>query len=194
MPEGINLKDIEEMQKLQELGLQPQYADVSGEKPEEKFLEQLNPNKVIEEIENKLRCKRWDSIKQEWVNVAKIEDNSKITEEGIAEIMTRVSSIINTNTIYSNLDDEVIQNIVIDFGVELSRFLSLNYKSYNMKLIDINKITNFCCNMCYIALKRGDSALTLRMLRTMIQSKELTTHGIQAREQKQGIINKIFGK
>ena len=165
-------REIQDMQMASEIQ-RPYYADVPFEKPEEKFLEQLNPESICDYIEQKIRARRWDRPTGKWVDT--ITDPSKaITDEGVNEIMTRVMSIINPNTVYSNLESEIITNIVVDFGIELSRFLSLNYKDYNMKVIDINKITNFCCNMAYISLRRGEEALTLRLLRTMIQSKEMS--------------------
>jgi len=163
-------REINDMYMMTDMQ-RPQYLDLPLEKPEEKFLEQLNPESICDYIEQKLRNRRWDRAKGIWVNT---EQDLPITDEGINEIMTRVMSVINPNTVYSNLDEEIIVNIVVDFGIELSRFLSLNYKNYNMKVIDINKITNFCTNMAYIALRRGEEALTLRMLRTMIQTKELS--------------------
>lgn len=194
MTDSISMKEIEEMQKLQELGLQPQYADAGGEKPEEKFLEQLNPKPINEEIEYKLRGKRWNSLKQEWEDIAKIPDNKKITEEGIGWIMTRVESVVNTNSIYSNLDDEDIRKIVIHLGDELTMGLSLNYKKFNMSLLDVNRIPHLCVDMAFISLKRGGDALTLRMLRTMIQSKELTTHGMKSQPENKSIFSKLMGK
>ena len=166
--EGELTRDqVEQIRMMQEMGVTPQYENMNEEKPEEKFLEQLNPDYINNFIMHELQGEIYDDKTKQWARIGR----KKLTDEGINEVMTRVRSIINTNTVYSNLGDEIIQNIVIDFAIELSRFLSLKYKDFGMEVIDINKITNFCANMAYIALRRAsDMALTLRMLRTMIQT------------------------
>lgn len=169
----------------------PTYQEIPMTEAEEKFLDQLNPEKINEYIENKLRGKIWDSKKKQWVDPP--FPVKRIKEEGISEIMTRVWSIINPNTIYSNLDDDMIRTMVYDFGVELSRYLGLKYKEFGMEVVDINKVTNFCCNMAYIAMKRGEQALTLRILRTMIQAKEIVATTQKTEEQK-SFLEKLFKK
>lgn len=190
--EELTRDQVEQLRMMQELGIQPQYEQMNQEKPEEKFLEQLNPDAINNFIMHELKGEIYDDKTKQWTTIGK----RKITDEGINEVMTRVRSIINTNTVYSNLDDEIIVNIVCDFAIELSRFLSLKYKKFGMEVIEINKITNFCSNMAYIALRRAsDMALTLRMLRTMIQSKELTTsQGALRQSEKQSIWDKLFNK
>lgn len=190
MEGDITRDQIEQIRIMQEAGIQPQYENIGEQKPEEKFLEQLNPDSINNFVLHELKGQSYDDKTKQWTQVGK----RKISDEGINEVMTRVRSIINTNTVYSNLDDEIIQNIVIDFAIELSRFLSLKYKDFGMEIIDINKITNFCSNMAYIALRRAsDMALTLRMLRTMIQTKELTTsQGMMAQSEKKSFWDKLF--
>lgn len=190
MEGDITRDQIEQIRIMQEAGIQPQYENIGEQKPEEKFLEQLNPDSINNFIMHELKGEAYDDKTKQWTNIVK----RKITDDGINEIMTRVRSIINTNTIYSNLDDEIIQNIVVDFTIELTRFLSLKYKDFNMEIIDINKIPNFCSNMAYIALRRAsDMALTLRMLRTMIQTKELSTsQGSMAQSEKKSFWDKLF--
>lgn len=188
----LTREQVEQIRMMQEMGVQPQYENINEQKPEEKFLEQLNPDAINNFIMHELKGEIYDDRTKQWTKLGR----RKINDDGINEVMTRVRSIINTNTVYSNLEDEIIQNIVIDFAIELSRFLSLKYKEFGMEVIDINKITNFCANMAYIALRRAsDMALTLRMLRTMIQTKELSTSsGAMRQSDKQSFWEKIFSK
>ncbi len=189
MTEGFTPQEIAQTQLMQELGISPQYMEIQEKELDISFLQQLDPEKINEYIENKLRNRVWDREKKKWIDNPNVK--KRITEEGINEIMTRVWSIINPNTVYSNLNEEIIVNIVIDFAKELSRFLSLKYKDFGMEVIDINKITNFCSNMAYIALMRGLDALTLRLLRTMIQSREITTSTKLPQEQKKSLLNPL---
>lgn len=172
----LTLSQIAQVRKMQELGMQPEYGSSDIERPEEKFLEQLNPRFLCLEFENNLRGKQYNAETEKWEDISGLDKNEGINEKGIAEIMKVVRSKVNTNTVYSNLPEEIIDNITIDSGVRISRLLSLKYKTYNMQVIDINTITNDACDFIYTALRRGNDALTLRLLRTMIQTKELTTN------------------
>ncbi|MEM2175491.1 MAG: hypothetical protein QXI58_07735 [Candidatus Micrarchaeia archaeon] len=150
------------------------YSPMPIEGQPDQFLEQLNPEKICEYIEQTLDGKHYDPITGTW---KPSKYAKKISSEGIAEIMLRIRSIINPNTVYSNLDDNTIRKITIDFAKELARFLAINYKKYGMEVADIGKVVNFCANMVYITLTRGNEALTIRLIRTAIQTRELITTG-----------------
>lgn len=179
--DAITMQDIRQIRLANELGMNPEYGQQQLERPEEKFLEQLNPDFLCKVFENMLRGKYWDETEEKFIV---IEGARKINEEGIAEIMKMIRSKVNTSTIYANLDKELIVDMTIDTGQRISLLLSLNYKKYEMKLMDINTISNDACDLINIALSRGADAITLRLLRTMIQSKELTTN--QAEQKKKG--------
>jgi hypothetical protein len=186
--DSINMQDIRQMRLAQELGMNPEYGDNIRERPEEKFLEQLNPRFLCQEFENGLKGKEWDQESEKWTVVPGMKRELSINDNGIAEIMKIIRSKVNTNTVYSNLPEEIIETITIDAGIRISRLLSLKYKDYQMEIIDINMITNDACDFIYTALRRGNDALTLRLLRTMIQSKELTTN---QPDKKKGIPNPL---
>lgn len=173
-------KYLNEYMKMKEIEKEDEgeYYPLPVEAREDKFLEQLNPERVCEYIQNTLRGKFYDSETGQWQS---LRLTRKITEEGLAEIMLRVRSIINPNTVYSNLELDDIRKITIDFAKELTLFLVFNYKKYNLTVADIRKIVNFCANMTFITLSRGEEALTLRLIRTAIQTKELIT-GIKEKE------------
>ncbi|MEM2146461.1 MAG: hypothetical protein QW279_13950 [Candidatus Jordarchaeaceae archaeon] len=148
------------------------YSAMSIEGQPNQFLEQLDPEKICDYIEQILEGKRYDPTTGTWKPVKYAK---KISSEGVSEIMLRIRSIINPNTVYSNLDDETIRKITIDFAKELARFLAVNYKKYGMEVADIGKVVNFCANMVYITLARGNEALTIRLIRTAIHTRELIT-------------------
>lgn len=177
--EGLTLNDLKQYSMMQGMGIQPDYSDSNQPKPEEKFLEQLNPSFLCKEFENGLRGKQWDEIRKEWVSIEGIDKSHGINELGISEIMKTIRSKVNTNTVYANLPEEIVANITIDSSVRISRTLSLHWKDFNITLLDINTITNDSVDFIYTALTRGIDALTLRLLRTMIQAKELTTTGLK---------------
>jgi hypothetical protein len=168
-----------QMQQLQAQTPPLQYYDVPSVKTEVKFLEQLSPKDMNEIIEQRIRKRYWSEADKKWVAILGAK---QITEEGISSIMSKCWSIINESTVYGNLPEDIIYNLTISFSQVLGRDLAINYKKYNMDLLEINTITHLCTDMAFICLKRGDSALTLRLLRTMIESKELSTQMQQGQE------------
>lgn len=176
--------------KMQDLGIAPSYSDIPTEKPQEKFLEQLNPEKICEYLENLLRGKKWNSEEERW------EDDPyaiKVNERGISVIMRKVRSIVNPNTIYSNLDREIIENIVMDFVSDLAFTLAMKYKEFGIEVIDIATITKMCSDVAYISLMRGQDAITMRLLRTAIQTREIVS-SINKPEENRNLFDRLFRK
>lgn len=172
----MNQNELNEYRRLKEIeneSMKDQYTEIPISNESQKLLEHLDPEMVCDYIEHLLRNEYYDITTGKWKKYSELYSN--INEKGITEIMVRIRSIINRNTVYGNLDPEIISKITVDFARELSIFLALNYKKFGMNVVDIRKITNVCSNMVYITLMRGESAITLRLLRTMIQSKELLT-------------------
>lgn len=162
------------------------YYDLPQTRTESKFIEQLSPNDILLTIEMKIRKKYYISGEGVWKDIPNVK---KPTEEAVVNIMVKCQSVINESTIYGNMPEDIIYNMTYSFAKVLSRDLALNYKRYNMELLDINKITHFCTDMCFIALKRGEQALTLRLLRTIVESKELVTQMNNPQESKASIWN-----
>lgn len=172
---------------IDQAGLAPAYSEVPIQKSDEKFLEQLNPEKICEFLENLLRGKKWNTEKECW------EDDpyaKKVNEYGVAVIMRKVRSIVNPNTIYGNLDQEIIENIIMDFVFDLSFTLAMKYKEFEIEINDISTITKMCADVAYIALTRGVDAITLRLLRSMIETKEVIATTQKPAEK--GFLEKFF--
>jgi len=176
-------KNVNDTVDLQDLTTTQPYSEILFPKPDEKFLEQLDPETICTYLEQTLRGYKYNIEKDKWEPIPGFKQ--KITEEGINEIMLRVRPMLSPNTIYSNLDKDIIINIVLQFGEELATFLAVNHKKFNLSPLDIRKITHLCCDAVYIAMMRGERALTLRALRTMIQAHEYTAITKQ-QEQKRG--------
>lgn len=182
-PREPSYEEVVQMQMAQQQSGQPpaQYYDIPQTRTESKFIEQLSPKDILFAIEMKIRKKYYSPAKEEWID---IPNAKKPTDDAVANIIIKCESVINESTIYGNLPLDVIYNMTVSFGKVLSRDLALNYKKYNMELMDINKITHFCTDMSYIAMMRGNDALTLRLLRTIIESKEMVTTMGQPQENK----------
>lgn len=188
----METNQLNEYRKIREIENESRdYTEVPIVSESQKLLEHLDPDVACEYIEHLLRNEYFDITTGRWKQYK--EAYSHINERGITEIMVRIRSVINRNTVYGNLSEEIISKITIDFAKELAIFLALNYKKFGMRVVDIRKVVNICANMVYITLMRGENAVTLRLLRTMIQSKELLT-GETAKEkekEKKGLFSFI---
>ncbi len=176
--------------------IEPVYENLPIDKPEEKFLEQLNPEELILSLEHLLRGERFDPEKGIWVKNA--YSKRIINDKGIADIIFRMKLLIDTNTVYSDLKDNVITNIALDFAEDLADHLALHYKEYDMNVIDIRSVTKICTYTLYVALRRARDATTLRILRSVIQTKEFLAGQIDRsmfnKEEKLGFFAKLFRK
>jgi len=165
--------DYNQMLKMQQMGLSPSYEDMPNEKSDSKLLEQMDPSKDLNSIENQLKSFFFDSQTKEW----KMDDSTKkrITQEGVSEIMKSLRPRIMIGAVYSDIPEEIIINITCDASKEIGLYLRHNYKKFGMDIIDIMKIKFFCADMIYLNLRRAVEGNTLKMMRTMIQARELTT-------------------
>jgi len=159
--------------KLQQMGVSPTYEDMPTDKPDQKLLQQMDPSNDLIAIENQLKSFFFDSQTKEWR--LDMETKKQITQEGVSEIMKSLRPRIMIGAVYSDIPDEILVNITCDAAKEIGLYLRHNYKRFGMDIIDIIKIKNFCADMIYINLRRAVEGNTLKMMRTMIQAKELTT-------------------
>jgi hypothetical protein len=163
------------------------YRDLPLEKPDQKFLEQLNPESIVDNLEMMLRGYRWNREKGRWEPIPHFKP--KLNEEGINEIMFRIRTYVNPHNIYGNIDEELARRMTITFATELATYLALNYKKFGMDVIDIRKIVHLASDAVFQALARGEEALTLKLLRTMIETKELSAKAEKPQEERKGFFS-----
>ncbi len=115
------------------------------------LLEQLNPEKLIEEMKLTLKGLRFDEI------TGKIEKEGEplMNDLGIGRMVATVRSVVNQNTIMSALEERMINKIMVDFLDDIIDDLTQNWKEYNIKYkADLDRIEGICKRMALAALMR----------------------------------------
>lgn len=115
------------------------------------LLEQLNPNRVIQEIRLTLRGERED----EEGKIVK-DGDALMNDKGIGSILLSIKSVVNTNTVMSALDETVIKKMMIDLMDDIIDDLTLNWKEYGIKNEnDRDRVEGCVKRMVYPALMRS---------------------------------------
>jgi len=91
------------------------------------IVEQTNPNKVLEEVELKLKGleRRYDG------SIVKRGDPI-MNDMGINRILFLLGSVVNQNTILSHLEDTEISKMIIQVADDITDDLALNWKEYGV--------------------------------------------------------------
>lgn len=112
---------------------------------------QTNPDKILEEIELKLRGQR---LKTD--GSIDIISDPLMNKKGISRIIFIMSTVINQNTILSHLEDREISKLIIEIGTDLDLDLALNWRDYGVKdRTMLNHIEKAVVIPAFFALKRA---------------------------------------
>ena len=149
-----------------------EYANLAQQKEDTKLIEQLDPMGIVGTIVHTLRGEHLDEATEKWVKGEK--DEPIMNEQGIKEIRITLQSNVNLSTVFGNIPDDQIRRMVIDLGEDLCFTLGLKYKDFQMDKMYVKIIPKMICRMVFIAMERGEDALTLRLARTMIRTSEST--------------------
>lgn len=91
------------------------YADYMREEKARNIIEQINPDYLLEDIENRIRGRLKDRFTKEWKDGV---DRLKISERLISNYVSFLGALLNQNTSLSNFSTKEINNImemVIDY-------------------------------------------------------------------------------
>lgn len=115
------------------------------------LIEQLDPNKVIENIALHLRGQIKDPITGEIKKIRK----PLMNEQGIGDFISSVSSIVNINTTISALDERMINRMINQMDASHRRLLRFNWEEYESNQFEFDLICNICVNLVYLCLRRS---------------------------------------
>lgn len=76
------------------------YADTMREEKIANVIAQLDPSNLLDEIENRLRGKKFNKLTMEWEDIA--EGGNNISEELISNFVSFLGAVLNQNTTFSN--------------------------------------------------------------------------------------------
>jgi len=117
-------------------------------------------------------------------------------DDGINAIMLIVRSVVNTNIIMSNFNEDEIRQLIHDTGVELTFLVGFNWEQFEIDKANMRIIIGVALRMCYAALKRAYKAGEKDFLRTTQKSIERVDIRSQYDSQgkKRGLMDTLFGK
>lgn len=116
-------------------------------------LEVTNPKHVCHEIRQRLRGFEQDAFSGQWMTVP--DGKALLTEEGIRSVMFSVESILNQNSVLSNLTEEVIVKMVVSKGDEIIQKLIMKRIEFGIDKAELNSILNLVTDNCYNCLMRA---------------------------------------
>jgi len=135
------------------------------------LVSQTNPQTLLDEFEHKLKGEIKelnDNGEEKWIKkFDAIANNS-----GIQSIIVDLGSIVNQNTILSNLEEDDIRKLTVEFGKMLTFKLMIKYKTYDIQKSNLNTIVMGATSLVFISLKRGFKEGERKFLKTTVRSQE----------------------
>jgi len=152
------------------------------------------PEKVIDEIEHRLKGEIYDDNTEKWIIPKGVKP--LINEIGIRSIMIDIRSIMNQNTILSNLRDDEVSHIIVGLGDTIITKLMMRHEEFGVDQAELTTIVYLVCNTSYCALKRGYFEGERRFLKTTTQEKIGVMQYPQQMQEKKSAWSKfkLFGK
>jgi len=128
-------------------------SNYSSEINSELFRLKLLTEETIQDIENNLRGLDWDGQRGQWIQTRE----PLLNNEGINAIMTNiVKPVVNKEVLQSNLDEEYIQRMAIQFEDNLADTLFANFSKFGLKSKqNMNNIVDWVGNIVYCTLRRA---------------------------------------
>lgn len=105
----------------------------------------LDSDKILQRIEGFLRQLRTHKTDNGYVLIQPKEEDRILNETGVNEIMAQLGWYINPDIILSNYNDEEVNTIVLNFGIEFSDFLHINMERFGMDTRQKQRYYNMLC-------------------------------------------------
>lgn len=110
--------------------------------------------------------------------------NRLLNEKGIRTVVGQVASIVNTNTVMSNLDEQNISSLSIGLLDDLIKTLMMNKDAFEIKSDEARSaILSRCINLALITLKRGYKGDDKRFWKGTVSEINYGTSGVQPQKQ-----------
>ena len=162
------------------------YADHMRETKVTNIIQQINPEKLVNDIEYRIRGYKKNNLTQQWV---RISAKKEVNEELVSDLISYLGAILNDNTTLSNYSSAEINNIM-EIVIEYIRDnLTDNDEKYNIvgDYDEMTRIANIMCHEIFSALKRAQNGMEARRIFSALKVTETNIPG----EQKKGIMDTI---
>lgn len=166
------------------------YSAIIQEKRVENILEQLNPDKLIIEIEYRIKGYVKNQFSKKWELIGKKE--KQVSDELISDLLSILSSILTNNTTLSNFTTDEINKIMKLMVIKLIDTIREKCEDYNLtnNYAERDRVMLICLNTVFSSLKRAQAGLESKRLFDSLEMKD-TFQPHQA-PQKSGL-GRIFG-
>ncbi len=140
------------------------YANAMREEKATNLLNQLNPDNLLSDIEQRIRGKKKNIYTQQWEDISK--NPKPISEKLISNFMSFLGSILNQNTSMSNFSADEINNIMETIISYVASDLITNDEEYGIveDYTEMTRIGNIILITCFATFKQAmNGALSRRV-------------------------------
>lgn len=153
--DDINRKQFQQSQQQLDQDPNAIYADTLRSEKAANLLDQLNPDNLLSDIEQRIRGMKKNVYTQQWESISK---NPKvISEKLISTFMSFLGAILNQNTAMSNFSSDEINNIMLTIISYVSTELTTNDEEYGIEedYTEMTRIGNIICIACFATFKQA---------------------------------------
>lgn len=121
----------------------------------ENIISQINPDKLLNDIENRIKRKRFDAFKNEWVDI--IVGQKQVSPILISNLISYLSAFLNNNVTLSNYTEDEVNRIMKLVIIHLITDMISNQKDYGLEndYSERDRIIGIVCSTISAALKRA---------------------------------------
>jgi len=142
------------------------------------LLEQIKPEKVIEEIKQRLMGKDWDPSKEEWIFNPGLK-NISLTEIGAVAITNLIFPASTRNVAISNLNNEEIKKRLLSLVKTAMKMCLDNWEMYGIHSVSqLYFVKEIVYTNTLVALKQPENEGIRRLLNSVIsENRSVATYG-----------------
>lgn len=147
------------------------YTDILNEAKVANVIQQINPDTILEDIEQRLKGKRKDTLTKQWVDMP--GSSKRISDDLVNNFVSFLGSILNQNTTFSNFQPEEI-NAIMELIIEyVTDDLDVNADIYGLQdnYMERTRIGMIVCQTVFTVLKRAQSGKEAKLIFSALNLK-----------------------
>ncbi len=147
------------------------YADYMREERITNIIQQINPEKLVVDIEYRIRGYKKNPRTKEWVKIA---DTKEVNEELVSDLVSYLGAILNDNTTLSNYSQQEINNIMVKVIDYVRDNLTDNDVKYDIvgDYDEMTRIGDIVCHEIFSALKRAMNGMEAKRIFSALKVSE----------------------
>lgn len=148
------------------------YSGIIQERKIENILEQLNPERLIVEIEFRLKGYKKNQFSRKWELIGLKE--KQVSDELVSDILSILSGLLTNNTSVSNYTTDEINRIMATLIRGLIDIIREKSEVYNLEdnYAERDRVMLICLSTVFSTLKRAQGGLESKRLFASTQIKD----------------------